>query len=194
MRVDLPEKNYTRVSRLWSQKLSKKGIATLLKKSFLFAVCSKSEITLLSNNAILREFVPDQHLYSEGDDGDVLFVIQSGAVQLTKKMPSGDVLVTKILKPLDAAGVNAVMTGQKRERSAVALTHVKAYVIKRDVLKQMLDKYHTRIQHIVDQIIYEEELRNRDFQSYLEKRTLEEEKTHQSIIGQVREFLGISKR
>lgn len=191
-RVDLPIENYKQMLEFWGPQLSKKGVAALLKKSFLFEVCSQSEIEKLVEYAVFYEFVPNQHLYSEGDDGDILFLIKSGTVQLTKKASSGDVLITKILAATDAVGVNAVITGQKRERSAVAVTHVLAYGIKRDILKQVVDKYHERIQHIADQIIYEEGLREKDFQVYLEKKTREEQKMRQSIIGQIRDFLGIS--
>lgn len=192
VRVDLPTERYTKMQELWQPTLAKKGIETFLKKSFLFETCSQSEIAFLSNHVVLHDFVPYQHLYSEGDDGDVLFLIKSGTVQLTKKMSSGDVLVTKILQPTDAVGVNAVMTGQKRERSAIAITHVRAYVIKGDILKQIVEKYHDHIQHIADQIVYEEEIREKDFQIYLEKKTSAEQKMRRSIIGQIREFLGLS--
>lgn len=191
-RINFPTENYMKMQRSWQPIPSKKDIEALLKKSFLFQVCAQKEITLLSNHAVLHEFVPNQCLYSEEDEGDILFLIKSGMVQLTKKAPSGDILVTKILEPTDAVGVNAVMTGQKRERSAVAVTHVLAYSIKRDVLKQIVDKYHERIQRVADQIVYEEGLRKKDFQIYLAKKTLEEQKMRRSIIGQIREFLGIS--
>lgn len=192
MRVDLPTEGYMKMRQLWNPTVSKKDVAALLKKSFLFSSCSESEIELLSNNAVLHQFVPYQHLFSEGDVGDVLFLIKMGTVQLTKKLPSGDVLVTKILEPADAVGVNAVMTGKKRERSAVAVTHVQAYAIKRDILQQIVDKYHERVQHMADQIVFEEALREKDFQIYLAKKTLEEQKMRRSIVGQIREFLGIS--
>lgn len=192
VRVDLPIAGYEKMQQSWQPTLPKKGVAMLLKKSFLFEACTQDEITLLSNHAILHEFVPYQHLYSEGDDGDVLFLIKSGTVQLTKEEPSGDILVTKILESADAVGVNAVMTGKKRERSAVAVTHVQAYVIKRHILKQIVDKYHERIQHIADQIVYEEGLREKDFQVYLDKKTQAEQKIRRTIVGQIREFLGIS--
>ncbi len=192
VRVNVPEKEYLKTPKMWQSTLSKKGIAALLKKSFLFSVCSKSEITMLSNHAVLHEFAPYQYLFAEGEEGDVLFLIKSGAVQLTRKMPSGDVLVIKTLKETDAIGVNTVMTGRKRDKSAVAVTPVQAYAIKRDVLKQIVDKYHERIQHLADQIMYEEGMREQDFQIYLEKKTREEKKLRQSIIGKIREFLGIS--
>jgi small-conductance mechanosensitive channel/CRP-like cAMP-binding protein len=191
MRVDLPTEGYLKMRQLWNPTVSKKDVAALLQKSFLFSLCSKNEIKLLSDNAVLHQFVPYQHLFSEGDAGDVLFLIKTGTVQLTKKLPSGDVLVTKILEPADAVGVNAVMTGKKRERSAVAITHVQAYVIKRDILKQVVDKYRERIQHVADQIVFEEELREKDFQMYLDKKTREEQKMRKSIVGQIREFIGI---
>ena len=192
MRVDLPKNDYSKMLEFWNPKLSKNDVAALLKKSFLFCICSKSEIASLSNNGRLLEFVPQQHLFSEGDDGDLLFVIESGTVELTKKMPSGDVLATKILQVSDTVGVNAVMTGKKRERSAVAVTHVRAYAINREVLTKIVDKYHDRIQHVADQIVYEEGLREKNFQIYLTEKTREEQKIRQSIIGQIREFLGVS--
>jgi small-conductance mechanosensitive channel/CRP-like cAMP-binding protein len=192
MRVSMQVEEYLKTPKKWHPALTKKDMATLFKKSFLFAMCSESEITTLINHAVLYEFVPSQHLYSEGDEGDVLFLIQSGTAQLTKKMPSGDVLVTKLLNEADAVGVNAVMTGQKRERSAIAVTHVRAYIIHRDILKQIVDKYHPRLQHIADQIVYEEQLREKDFQVYLAQKTREEEKLRKSIVGQIREFLGIT--
>ncbi|MEK7654694.1 MAG: mechanosensitive ion channel family protein [Pseudomonadota bacterium] len=192
MRVDLPTEGYMKMRQLWNPTVSKKELAALLKASFLFSLCSRNEIELLSNHAALHQFAPYQHLFSEGDTGDVLFLLKTGTVQLTKKMPSGDVLVTKILEPSDAVGVNAVITGKKRERSAVAVTHVQAYMIKRDILKKIVDKYHERVQHMADQIVFEEELQQQDFKIYLAKKTREKQKMRGSIIGQIREFLGIS--
>jgi|GEM_PF-6098624 len=191
MRVNLPKNNYSKMLELWSPKISKSDIEGLLKKSFLFSVCSKDEIKQLSDHMKLLEFVPQQYLFSEGDKGDVLFLIKSGVVQLTKKMAAEKILVTKILQQFDVVGVNAVMTGKKRERSAIAVTHVQVYAIKRDFMIKMIDKYHDRIQHIADQIVYEEGLREKDFQIYLDKKTQEEEQIHKSIVGQIREFLGV---
>lgn len=192
MRVNFDTQEYLKAPKLWHQLLSKKEIAALLKKSFLFSNCTKSEISLLSNNVVLHEFVPSQHLYTEGEEGDVLYLIKVGTIHLEKKMKAGELLITNILQEGDVVGVSTVMTGKKRERSAVAVTHVQAYAIKREILKKIIDKYHERVQHIADQIVYEEQLREKDFQTYLKKKTRDEQKTRNSIAGHVRNFLGIS--
>ncbi len=71
-------------------------------------------------------------IFREGETGDVLYVIQSGKVRITKKIPSGDLTIA-ILNEGDIFGEMAIF--DRLPRSATAMAYGKARILTVDKKK-----------------------------------------------------------
>ncbi len=71
-------------------------------------------------------------IFREGESGDVLYVIQSGKVRITKKIPSGDLTIA-VLNEGDIFGEMAIF--DRLPRSATAMAYGKARILTVDKKK-----------------------------------------------------------
>jgi CRP-like cAMP-binding protein len=79
----------------------------------------------------IRDFEPGSVLFHEGDSGDVMYVIQSGFVRITKKVSGGDrVLAT--LGPGEFLGEMSLLSGHPRTATAQVIESSPAKVLELD--------------------------------------------------------------
>ena len=74
-------------------------------------------------------------IFREGDEGDVMYVIKSGKVKVTKNM-YGIMVTIAELGPGDYFGEMALLEGTPRSASALAETQVEAEVLDREGLTE----------------------------------------------------------
>ena len=67
-----------------------------------------------------REYQPGDVLFREGESGDVMFVIQSGAVRIAKSV-GGDDKILAILGPGEFLGEMAILNGKPRTATATVV-------------------------------------------------------------------------
>jgi signal-transduction protein with cAMP-binding, CBS, and nucleotidyltransferase domain len=85
----------------------------------------------------------------EGDKGDVMYSIQSGKVKITKKSPSGDILIAT-LKKGDIFGEMALFDRMPRAASAVASGDTRILSIDRRKLFASIEKDPTLVFKIIE--------------------------------------------
>ncbi|GHU26671.1 Crp/Fnr family transcriptional regulator [Spirochaetia bacterium] len=83
-----------------------------------------------------RSYKKDSILFSEGEKGEELFIIKSGAVKITKIMNNNEVLLA-VLKPGDIFGEMALLESEPRSASAIAHEDCTVMVINRDNFQSM---------------------------------------------------------
>ncbi|WP_437717767.1 Crp/Fnr family transcriptional regulator [Sorangium sp. So ce448] len=86
-----------------------------------------------------REYVPGDVLFREGDSGDVMFVIQSGAVRITKSV-AGEDKVLAVLGPGEFVGEMAILNGKPRNATATVSEPSRCLVIDARKLEVMLQR------------------------------------------------------
>jgi CRP/FNR family transcriptional regulator, cyclic AMP receptor protein len=84
-----------------------------------------------------REYEPGDVLFREGESGDVMFVIQSGAVRITKGI-EGDERVLATLGPGEFVGEMAILNGKPRNATAKVIEPARCLVIEARMLESML--------------------------------------------------------
>ncbi|HEY4118351.1 MAG TPA: Crp/Fnr family transcriptional regulator [Byssovorax sp.] len=84
-----------------------------------------------------REFQPDEVLFREGEAGEVMFVIQSGSVRITKEV-GGDAKVLAVLGPGEFLGEMAILNGKPRTATAVVIEPTRCLVIEARTLESMV--------------------------------------------------------
>ena len=84
-----------------------------------------------------REYQPGDVLFREGESGDVMFVIQSGAVRITKQV-GGDQKVLAVLGPGEFLGEMAILNGKPRTATATVVDATRCLVIEAKTLESMV--------------------------------------------------------
>ena len=84
-----------------------------------------------------REYQPGDVLFREGESGDVMFVIQSGAVRIAKSI-GGDDKILAVLGPGEFLGEMAILNGKPRTATATVVELTRCLVIDAKTLEAML--------------------------------------------------------
>ncbi|MCC6557658.1 MAG: Crp/Fnr family transcriptional regulator [Polyangiaceae bacterium] len=86
-----------------------------------------------------REFQPGDVLFREGEAGDVMFVIQSGAVRITKEVDGEDKALA-VLGAGEFVGEMAILNGKPRNATATVVEPARCLVIEARMLESMIAK------------------------------------------------------
>lgn len=84
-----------------------------------------------------RAYQPGDVLFREGESGDVMFVIQSGAVRITKEI-GGEDKVLAVLGPGEFLGEMAILNGKPRTATATVIEATRCLVIDAKTLESMV--------------------------------------------------------
>src|SRR6188474_742227 len=84
-----------------------------------------------------REFPAGEVLFREGESADVMFVIQSGAVRITKEV-GGEAKVLAVLGPGEFLGELAILNGKPRTATATVVETARCLVIEAKTLEAMV--------------------------------------------------------
>ena len=87
----------------------------------------------------LTHFKAGSVLFQEGEDGDEMYIVQSGRVAIKKKVKDGEATLATLEKG-DFFGEMAILDGLARSASVVAITKSELFMIhRRDFLKLLHD-------------------------------------------------------
>ncbi|MDR1587776.1 MAG: cyclic nucleotide-binding domain-containing protein [Treponema sp.] len=84
-----------------------------------------------------RTYPKDSMLFSEGEQGDELYIIQKGAVKITKIVDNNEVLLA-VLKSGDIFGEMALLEAKPRAASAVAYADCQVLAVNRANFERMI--------------------------------------------------------
>lgn len=86
-----------------------------------------------------EQYAPGQVLFHEGERGDVMYVVQSGAVRISKRVGGQDKLLA-VLGPGEFFGEMAILNGKPRTATATATEPTRCLVIEPQTLEDMVVK------------------------------------------------------
>ena len=105
--------------------------AALLSKTELFADLDEEALNHLGSRATTRTYRRGQRIFTQGDEGDHLFVVIDGLVKILVSSPEGDDVVLATVRPQEAFGELALIDGGPRSASADALISTTVLVLSR---------------------------------------------------------------
>jgi small-conductance mechanosensitive channel len=109
-----------------------------LRRLDLFSVLTDEQVRQVAEGAVSRTFYPDETIVEEGTKGGSLFIITSGAVQVTKRTPRNAHMEVTRLGAGDVIGEMSLLTGEPRSATVVALVPVTAIEVTRENLAPIL--------------------------------------------------------
>ena len=107
----------------------------------LFAGLSSAEVELLAGDFVRREFRQEEVIFHQGDPGRVLYVIESGQVQILVHGEAGQETSVILYGPGDMFGELAVIDGLPRSATAVAIEDAVVYTLSRDRLREHMRRH-----------------------------------------------------
>lgn len=110
----------------------------LLLQAPLLRRLPKDDLLALAEHASLKAYSTRQTVFSQGDPGDALHVIVSGAVRIVLNVPSGGQRMVAILGKGDCFGELAILDGRPRSASAVAAEPTVLMTVSRGDMRQWL--------------------------------------------------------
>lgn len=131
-------------SSLWSNIFKKESddekIIDLLKKFPAFSDLKKRELKLIRKIVQIREYLPNEIIFYEGDPGLSMFIIESGKVEISHTFKSGIKQELAILFSGDFMGEMSVLVENNRTATATALTETRLIIIFRPDLLELIKK------------------------------------------------------
>jgi small-conductance mechanosensitive channel/CRP-like cAMP-binding protein len=107
--------------------------AQLLEQSDLFGVIEPLQRDLLAGHFNTIALQPGETLIQQGGEPDALYVLASGAAEITIAEPGGPRVVHR-MSPGESLGAIGLITGAHYAATATALTPVKAYRLDKDAI------------------------------------------------------------
>ncbi len=114
------------------------AIATLARCR-LFAGLNEAALDSVARGMRSRRFRRGETLFHQGDPGDALLVVLSGAIKIVLPSEEGDEAIIATIRPGDFLGELALLDGAPRSATAVALEATETLVLPRDRFKELID-------------------------------------------------------
>jgi CRP-like cAMP-binding protein len=110
-----------------------------LAKVQLFAGLDRAVLERLAAGLRIRRFRRNEVLFHQGDPGDSLFIVMSGAVKILLPSEEGDEAILVTMRQGAFFGELALLDGAPRSATAVALEPTETLVLPRDRFRQLID-------------------------------------------------------
>lgn len=111
----------------------------ILKQNALFRNLPDGALDTLTRISTRRKFTKDQLIFSQGDVGDVFYGVLSGCVRLSATSADGQEVHLKMVESGESFGEIAILDGEPRTASALAVQPSELIAIERDQFWCLLD-------------------------------------------------------
>ncbi|MDX9971099.1 MAG: cyclic nucleotide-binding domain-containing protein [Candidatus Gracilibacteria bacterium] len=127
-----------------------KILLPILHKIPLFQGLNEQEHRDILERIILMYYPKDYELFAEGEMGDALYIIKTGAVEIFHPAINEDEEPKKVAQINDNGffGEMALVTEEKRNASAKTLLDSEIFILSRDDFKKLLDSNQTMAEQI----------------------------------------------
>lgn len=114
-------------------------VADSLRQSTLFAGVGREALADVARQLRRRRFRRNEVVFHQGDPGDALHVVTSGAVKVVLPSAEGEEAIIATLRPGDFFGELSLLDGAPRSATVVALEPSETMALPRTVFHELLD-------------------------------------------------------
>jgi CRP/FNR family cyclic AMP-dependent transcriptional regulator len=111
-----------------------------LERCALFAHVEPAGLRILAGAMMRRRFRRNEVIFHQGDPGDSLHVVATGAVKIVLPSPEGEEAIIATLRPGDFFGELALLDGASRSATATAVEPVETLSLARAPFERLLDE------------------------------------------------------
>jgi CRP/FNR family transcriptional regulator, cyclic AMP receptor protein len=111
-----------------------------IESSKLFGGLSSDDLDLLRETMEVRTYGHDAIVFTEGDDGDGLYLVREGGVQISTVMHSGERKTLRKLGPGDFFGEMALIDNEPRSATVTALGETALYFFRRAAVLKLIEQ------------------------------------------------------
>jgi CRP/FNR family cyclic AMP-dependent transcriptional regulator len=115
-------------------------IVTSLRDSCLFENADETTLEDMARQLHRRRFRRNETIFHQGDPGDSLHIVSSGAVKIVLPSLEGEEAIIATLRSGDFFGELALLDGAPRSATAVALEASETWTLSRDLFLARLDR------------------------------------------------------
>ena len=127
-----------------------KELEGLLKTIDVLSPLSKPEIKKLAVNGKTMSFCAGEDIMKEGDEGDSMFLILGGEVDVTISLEGDETKSVAKLYENDFFGERSLMTGEKRSATVTALKDSTFFMIDKENFKSVISSHQDALKQISD--------------------------------------------
>lgn len=110
-----------------------------LRRCALFAQVEEATLAEVARTLRRRRFRRGEVIFHQGDPGDSLHIIESGAVKIALPSPEGAEAIIATLRRGDFFGELALLDGAPRSATAAALEATETLVLSREQFRQLIE-------------------------------------------------------
>ncbi|HOL65520.1 MAG TPA: Crp/Fnr family transcriptional regulator, partial [Accumulibacter sp.] len=125
----------------------------LLEQIDLFAGLDNAQLDILYQRLRLRSYTANSIVVHEGDDGNGLFVIQSGYLKVFLTDQTGREVTLSLLDPGDYFGELALLDGAPRSASVMAVSRSELLHLPRASFLEMLEEQPACMQVVIRNLV-----------------------------------------
>ena len=111
-----------------------------LRRCPLFAHPDTAALATLARSLRRRRFRRNEVIFHQGDPGDSLHVVVTGAVKILLPSPDGEEAIIATLRPGDFFGELSLLDGAPRSATATALEPTETLALPRSTFQALLDR------------------------------------------------------
>jgi CRP/FNR family cyclic AMP-dependent transcriptional regulator len=115
-------------------------IVASLQSSALFGGADPAALGGLARQLRRRRFRRNEIIFHQGDPGDALHLVSSGAVKIVLPSAEGEEAIIATLRSGDFFGELAILDGAPRSATAVSLEASETWTLSRDLFHELLDR------------------------------------------------------
>ncbi len=112
----------------------------ILRTSCLFERADESSLADIARQLRHRRFRRGETIFHQGDPGDALHLVSSGAVKIVLPSTEGEEAIIATLRSSDFFGELALLDGAPRSATAVALEATETWTLSRELFHDLLDR------------------------------------------------------
>lgn len=116
-------------------------MAELLPKHSVFGECNAEELADLIGAGTIQAVIPNETILRQGDEGDTLVLLLEGVVRVGMVTSNGREIILDYAEPGTILGEIALLDGEQRTASAVALWNGRLLRMKRSAFEGLLEKH-----------------------------------------------------
>src|SRR5687768_14771149 len=109
----------------------------------IFSALSREDVAKVLGKLEEISFGAGEKIFSQGDQGDAFYLIQTGTVQVVVESGAGNSEVIAVLGPRDWFGEMALLSGEPRSATIQSITETRLWRLRREEWDELIEKHPT---------------------------------------------------